>query len=133
MGVPRITSPRRSPDPVWPDHATAHAPANTKLSAYWDTNTVWIPLNNGTVQRTTYNDNLNPWRNQHVRAVAVVPGRLAVQVHQHHGESPLRFNVDFFNVFNHPNNPPVSPAQDTHTRNSDNDGRITQLSLRLNW
>ena len=36
------------------------------MSSFWDTNTVWIPLSNGTVQQTTYNNNLNPWRNQYV-------------------------------------------------------------------
>ena len=42
----------------------ANAPANTAISSFWDTNNVWIPLNNGTVQRQAFDNGLHPWRNQ---------------------------------------------------------------------
>jgi hypothetical protein len=56
----------------------------------------------------------------------------------------LRFNIDFFNVFNHPNNPTIgigeccevtSTASDgiLPTRNSGSGARVTQLTLRLIW
>ena len=32
----------------------ANAPAGTVVSQFWDTNTVWIPLSNGSVQQTIY-------------------------------------------------------------------------------
>jgi hypothetical protein len=41
------------------------APAGTVVSQFWDTNTVWVPLSNGNIQQTTFNDNLNPLRNQY--------------------------------------------------------------------
>src|SRR5206468_11150324 len=44
----------------------ANAPANTNVQQLWDTNTVWVPLKDGSVQRTTYNDNLHPWRHQYM-------------------------------------------------------------------
>src|SRR4029077_14613349 len=60
---------RHQPALLIPQGQTAlppNAPAGTNVSSFWDTNNVWIPLNNGTVQRVTYNNNLNPWRNQYV-------------------------------------------------------------------
>jgi hypothetical protein len=45
-----------------------------------------------------------------------------------------RFNIDFFNVFNTPGNA-VSVGQEgiLSTRNSGQDARTAQLSLRLSW
>ncbi len=46
----------------------------------------------------------------------------------------VRFTVDFFNVFNHPNDP--RPNQTTGLQDlsqQTNDPRIIQLSLRLEW
>lgn len=46
----------------------------------------------------------------------------------------LRFNIDMFNVFNHPNNPNSIGADGIlSTRNSGSGARTTQLSLRLSW
>jgi hypothetical protein len=46
----------------------------------------------------------------------------------------LRFNVDFFNVFNNPNNPTgVSANGVLNTRNSGSAARTTQLTARLSW
>jgi hypothetical protein len=112
-----------------------NAPANTAISSFWDTNTVWIPLSNGTVQRTTFDDNLHPWRNQYF------PGPLqwfqdaSLFKFVRLSESvTLRFNVDFFNVFNHPNNPTaVSGNGVLSTRNSGGPARLTQLAMRLTW
>jgi hypothetical protein len=136
MGVPANYKPAATP--LIPAGATvlpANAPANTVLSQYWDTNTVWIPLSNGTVQRTTFDDGLHPWRNQYL------PGPLQwgmdaslfkfVNLTE---RFVLRFNIDMFNIFNHPNNP-TSPGSDgvLSTRNSGSGARTTQLSLRLQW
>jgi hypothetical protein len=136
MGVPADYKPAAKPLITWGQTALpANAPANTNLRSYWDTNTVWLLLNNGRVQRTTYNTNLNPWRYQYV------PGPLQwfqdaslfklVNITEN---VTLRFNVDFFNVFNNPNNPTSASANGVlATRNSGSAARTTQLTMRLTW
>jgi hypothetical protein len=34
------------------------------MYAYYESNTVWVKLKDGTLQRTSLDTNLNPWRNQ---------------------------------------------------------------------
>ena len=47
----------------------ANAPAGTNVSTYWDTNTVWMPLKDGTTVRTTdFTGVLNPFRTSGGRA-----------------------------------------------------------------
>jgi hypothetical protein len=48
----------------WGATTAPNMPAGTNLSDFWHTNNAWVPLNNGTVQRMTFNDNVHPWRNQ---------------------------------------------------------------------
>ena len=113
----------------------ANAPANTVLSTVWDTNTTWLPLNNGTVQRTTFNNNLHPWRNQFMSGVnqwfldssLFKFTNITEQV-------TLRINADCFNVLNNPNNP-TGIGQDglLATRNSGSAARTMQLTVRLIW
>ncbi len=136
MGVPANYKP--STAPLIPQGQTAlppNAPAGTNVSSFWDTNNVWIPLNNGQVQRVVYNNNLNPWRNQYVPlpwqwfqdASAFKFIAITEKVN-------LRFNVDFFNVFNHPNNPTaIASTGILSTRNSGSGARTTQLGARLQW
>jgi hypothetical protein len=119
----------------WGATSAPNAPAGTNFQSFWDTNTVWMPLNNGTVQRTTFNDNLHPWRNQFVNgpnqwfldasAFKFVPLKERLT---------LRLSVDFFNVLNNPNNP-ITVGSDglLSVRNSGSPARVTQLSIRLNW
>jgi len=46
----------------------------------------------------------------------------------------LRFNIDFFNVLNNPNNPTgISSAGIQQVRDSGSAARVTQLTLRLTW
>ena len=69
-GIPADYKPAATP--LIPYGQTAlppNAPAGTNVSTYWDTNTAWIKLNNGTVQRVTYDTGLNPWRNQYLPSV----------------------------------------------------------------
>jgi len=137
MGVPDGYKPAQMPlIPAGSTALPANAPAGTNVSQFWDTNTVWVPLNNGTIQRTVFNDNMNPFRNQYI------PGprqwfqdasvskftKLTEQV-------TLRFNIDFFNVFNNPNNPNAAQLTDSvlSVRNSGSGARVTQLGLRLIW
>ncbi|MGH9721716.1 MAG: carboxypeptidase-like regulatory domain-containing protein [Bryobacteraceae bacterium] len=136
MGVPADYKP--AAEFLIPAGSTAlppNAPAGTVVSQFWETNNVWVPLNNGTVQRLAFNDNMHPWRNQYLPGVLQwfqdaslfkfisIKERLA-----------LRFNMDFFNVFNHPNNPNAIGGDGIlATRNSGSGARVMQLGLRLSW
>jgi hypothetical protein len=136
MGVPDGYKPAAAPLIPWGSTAMpANAPAGTNISQFWDTNTVWLPLNNGTVQRTAYNDGLHPWRQQYLPSTRqwgldasifkTVP--ITERVF-------LRFNADFFNVLNHPGNPSsVANTGIISTRASGQGPRVTQLTLRLTW
>jgi hypothetical protein len=136
MGVPANYKPAGAPLIPWGSTALpANAPTGTSLQQFWDTNTVWIPLANGTVQRTTYNDGLPPWRNQYIDGVhqwfedASLFKFFAIKE-----RVTLRFNIDFFNVLNTPNDPTgVGSDGVLGTRTSGSAARVTQLTLRLIW
>jgi hypothetical protein len=111
-----------------------NAPANTDISAYWDTNTVWVPLKNGTVVRTTMNTKYNSWQNQFFlgpwnfllnastfKSIAVTE---AVR---------LRLNVDFFQVLNNPGLTQPAGNGVLSLQSSSNSPRVLQLTLRLTW
>jgi hypothetical protein len=136
MGVPSNYKPAAQPlIPYGTTAPQAFAPANTNVKSFWDTNTVWIPMTSGNPQRTTYDPGVHPWRNQ------VMYGPLQwfqdaslFKIINLTEKARLRFNVDFFNVLNHPNNPAgIANTGILATQNSDNDARMTQLSLRLTW
>lgn len=136
MGVPADYKPAGAPLIPWGSTAApANAPAGTDVSAYWDTNTVWVPLNNGSVQRTTYDNNLHPWRQQYFTGPRTWGVDATIMKNISITESTrLRFQADFFNVFNHPNNPTgVGGDGVLSTRTSGSGARELQLSLRLLW
>jgi len=136
MGVPANYKPAAQPLIPWGSTAMpANAPAGTVVSQFWDTNTVWLPLNNGTVQRTTFNDNLHPWRHQYMPGVPQwFPHASLFKFVKVNDRVAVRFNVDFFNVFNTPNNPnSIGGDGVLATRNSGSGARVTQLGLRLIW
>ena len=94
-----------------------------------------IPLSDGTVQRQAYDNNLPPWRNQQM------PGPLQwtqdaslfkfIPITE---KVTVRFNMDVFNVFNHPNNPTAIGSNGVlSTRNSGSGARVMQLGARLQW
>jgi hypothetical protein len=131
MGVP--SNYRPAVEPLWP--WPANPDRNDPMYAFYGTNTVWIPLKNGTVQRTTYNDNLHPLRNQYMPGVRqwgldaslfkAIPISERVNV---------RFNADFFNVLNKPGNPnSIGGDGVLNTINSGQPARELQLTLRLTW
>jgi hypothetical protein len=112
-----------------------NAPANTVISQYWDTNNVWIPLKNGNAQIVGYNNGLHPWRNQYLPSVRQWNLDASIFKNINIGE---RFNTrlaaDWFNVFNHPNNPnTVGGDGFLNCRSSGLAARVLQLSLRLTW
>jgi hypothetical protein len=136
MGVPENYKPAAAPLIPWGQTALpANAPANTVVSQFWDTNNVWIPLNNGTIQRVVFNDNLHPWRQQFLPSTLQWNLDSSVFKTIPLRESwVLRFNVDFFNVFNHPGNPSgVAATGILSTRNSGTNPRVIQLTGRMTW
>jgi hypothetical protein len=133
MGVPTNYKPAYTP--LIPMPADGGSPSDP-LYGFYDTNTVWVTMKNGTQQRTTYNDNLNPWRNQwksglynwyqNASLFKVIPVKEQVA---------FRLNIDFFNVFNMPGIPKIPDAGTgiINAQTSGNGARYLQLSLRLNW
>ena len=148
MGIPDSYKPAFQPLWPYPADYTSRSAATDPMYQFYGGNTLWIPLNTGIVQRTTW-AGLDPLRQQYfpsirqwgldASAFKTVPITESVNV---------RFNADFFNVLNHPGNPNIfigapSNAANTattgilSTRNSNTAGanapRVLQLSLRLTW
>jgi len=88
----------------------------------------------GTLQRTTFDNNLNPWRNQFLSGLydwsqsaslfKVIPVKEQVA---------FRLNIDFFNVFNIPGIPktPSSGSGIIDAQYSGSGARALQFGLRL--
>jgi hypothetical protein len=130
MGIPAEYKPAVQPLWPWPANPSKSDP----MYSYYGGNTVWVPLNNGTVQRTTWSG-LQPLRNQYLPSVRqwwlsaslfkTIPITERVQA---------RLNADFFNVLNHPGNPSgVANTGILSTQASGNSPRQLQLTLRLIW
>jgi hypothetical protein len=134
-GIPANYTPSNLP--LIPYGATAlpaNAPSNTNLSTYWETQTAWVKLQDGSVVRTTYNTNLNPWRNQFEPAPWTF--NLSASLFKTISLSEavkLRFNADFFQVLNNPGLPAPGSNGILSTQNSQNSPRDLQLTLRLTW
>jgi hypothetical protein len=132
MGVPSNYTP--SSWPVFPTPANGGSPSDPNF-AFYESNTVFIPLKNGTLQRTTINTNLHPWRNQFLPApwLFVFNGSLfkAVPITE---RVIARVNVDLFNAFNNPGLPlPDGATGILLNRFSASTPRNMQLTLRLTW
>ena len=112
----------------------ANAPANTNISQFWDTNTVWLKLQNGSVVQSSVNTNYNPWQNQYLNGpwnftlnaslFKVFPIKERVN---------LRFNADLFQVLNNPGLGQPGSNGILYTNTSSNSPRDLQLTLRLTW
>lgn len=131
MGVPSSYKPAYTPlipMPATPIPGDPNAP-------YYDTDTVWVKMANGQLQRVTYNSNLHPWRNQ------VVPGPMSFNVDASLFKNVritervnLRINADFFNVFNMPGlSQPDSSTGILSLQLSAQSPRQLQLAMRLSW
>ena len=103
--------------------------------AFYETNTVFVPLKDGTTQRTTYDNGLHPLQNQYVlgpmiwnmAASAFKSVRLTERTY-------LRVNADFLNnVFNMPGTQTPGGDGVILNRTSANSPRVLQLTMRLTW
>lgn len=132
MGVPDNYRPAHTP--IIPIPKDGGNPADP-LFPFYDSNTVFITLRNGTVQRVGMDTSLHPWRNQYVLGPSsfsldaslfkTIPIRENWQ---------LRLNVDFFNVLNNPGLPQPNESNGIISlQNSANGPRNLQLTLRLSW
>lgn len=122
--------------PLVPYGATTapNAPAGTNMSGYWETQTVWLPLKNGTVVRSTMNTNLPYWMNQYLDAPWDFNLSASLFKAFSLGErAKLRFNADFFQVLNNPGIPLPGANGIMYTNTSANSPRDLQLTLRLTW
>jgi len=132
MGVPDSYRPFQTP--LIPTPKDGGSPADPNFP-YYESNTVFVPLKNGSLQRTTLDTNLHPMRNQYLlgpmvwsmNASAFKAVRLKEQVF-------LRFNIDFFNVFNMPGTRnPDSNTGIILNQLSQNPPRVLQLTGRVTW
>jgi len=137
MGVP--DSYKAAYAPLIPQGTTAlpaNAPPNTDITQFWDTSNVWIPLKDGTVQRIAYAPGINPFQNQYRPGVStwtldagLIKNFLITE------KFNLRFNMDAFNVLNHPGTPnSISGTTGIlNTFGAANGGREVEFTLRLSW
>jgi hypothetical protein len=131
MGVPYNYKPAAQPILPWPKNPSRSDP----MYSYYGTNTVWVPLKDGTTVRTTYNDNLHPWRQQYLNGPRTWSLDASIfKTISFRERLRVRFNADFFNVLNHPGNPTsVASSGILNTRSSGNSARELQLTLRVSW
>jgi hypothetical protein len=132
MGVPANYKP--SSRPLFPTPADGGSPSDPNY-AFYETNTAWVTLKNGSVQRVNLDTNLHPWRNQFIPgprswgldASLFKNTRITERV-------AVRFNADFFNVLNMPGlGQPNSTSGIISLQNSAQDARQLQLTLRVAW
>jgi hypothetical protein len=133
MGVPDNYRPAHLPlIPIPKDGGSPSDP----LFSFYDSNTVWVRMQNGTLQRIGYNDGLNPWRNQFVRGLNNWDVQTSMfKLIPVNERAYLRLNIDFFNTLNMPGIP-KTPANTTGLIDatlSGNGARALQFGLRLNW
>jgi hypothetical protein len=134
-GIPSNYTPSNLPLITWGQTALPeNAPSNTNLSSFWESNNVWVKLQNGSVVRTGYNTNYHPWRSQYL------PGPWSFGLDASLFKSfrisesvKLRFNADFFSVLNNPGIGNPGGSGILSTQNSSNSPRVLQLTLRLAW
>jgi len=134
MGVPPEYKP--AVQPLWPYPAN-YPSLNASLDPmypYYGSNNVWIPLNNGTVQRVGWGG-LNPLINQPVLSTFLWNCDASMFKNLSFKERlNLRVQFDFFNVFNHPGDSPSAGSNGIVTTDTNaNSPRVVQLSARFTW
>ena len=133
MGVPDNYKPAHTPLILMPRNGGS---PSDPLFPYYDSNTVWVTMKDGSLQRTSLDTGLNPWRNQYFRGLynwyqnaslfKMIPVNEQVF---------FRLNIDFFNVFNMPGIPktPNEYSGIIDATFSGNGARALQFGLRLSW
>jgi hypothetical protein len=132
IGVPDNYRPFQTPlIPTPKDGGSASDPN----FAFYESNTVLVPMKNGTLQRTNLDTNLHPMRNQFVLAPMVwSTNASAFKSIQLREQMFFRFNIDFFNVFNMPGTRAPDPATGLILNQlSQNSPRVLQLTGRITW
>jgi len=107
---------------------------NDPLFNYYDTNTVFIPLKNGTTAQTALNTGLHPHRNQYFLGPFSYGQNASLFKNFRFTEQMrLRFESNFFNVFNAQglNQPGTFGISSLQT--SAKGARVIQLGARLFW
>ena len=132
-GIPSNYTPFSQPFYPTPANGGSSSDPN---APYYETNTVFVPLSNGTTQVLAYNPGINPMQNQFVSgpfhwnmtASLFKSVRLSERV-------MVRINADFLNnVFNMPGTPnPSGTSGLISMQNSYNSPRTLQLTGRLTF
>ncbi len=131
MGVPANYRPASLP--VWP--TPARPQPGDPNAQFYDSNTVFITLANGAVQRTAIDTNLHPWRQQYKPGPNLFSMDASLfKATKLNEKVTLRFNADFFNVLNMPGLNQPDPTTGILTlQNSALEARQLQLTMRLIW
>ena len=131
MGVPDSYRPFQTPlIPTPKDGGSASDPN----FPYYESNTIFVRMKDGTLQRTSLDTNLHPLRNQYLLGPMVWSMNASAFKAFHLRESMfLRFNVDFFNVFNMPGTRLPDSSGVILNVLSQNSPRSLQLTGRLTW
>ncbi|MGD0497991.1 MAG: TonB-dependent receptor [Bryobacteraceae bacterium] len=134
-GIPSTYTPSNLPlIPYGQTALPVNAPASTNLSTYWETQEVWIKLQNGTVVPVAMNTNLPAWRQQYIAAPWVFTMNASLfKVFDLTEAVKLRFNADFFQVLNNPGLGTPGSNGILSVQSSNNSARNLQLTLRLTW
>jgi len=143
-GVPADYKPAVAP--LWPypaDYYSRSAATDPNFN-YYGTNTVWIPVTNGTpyqIDITPYGNGglagspVSPWINQPILSTNTwVQDASLVKNFAFKERVNLRLQFDFFNVFNIPGNSPSAGGDGiVSTYTGYNSPRTMQISGRLTW
>jgi hypothetical protein len=132
MGVPQNYKP--SSRPIYPTPANGGSASDPNF-AFYETNTTFVTLKNGSVQRLNMDTGMHPWRNQFIPGIWSYGLDASLFKNIPVTESlVLRFNADLFNALNMPGlGQPDSLTGIVSRRDSANGPRELQLTLRLTW
>ena len=131
MGVPKEYVPSNTP--VWPTPADGGSASDPNYALY-ESNNVFVRLKNGSTQRVAMDTNLHPWRQQYMAAPWASDMSASLFKRFRITERlTVRFNADFFNVFNAPGLPIPGGNGILSLQNSNQEARTLQLTLRTSW
>jgi len=133
-GIPSDYKPYAAPLITYGQTTAPNMPAGTNIASYYNGNTVWVPISNGTVQRTTWSG-LAPLRQQYLPGIwqwgldATLVKNIPIKERMN-----FRLQCDFFNVLNHPGNPnSIGTTGILSVQSSGNSARVLQLTGRFSW